>query len=156
MSVKLRSAAGKLNDAIRAGQTCAKYRYTFSLEIRADGENPATGTLRISGRNWPAALKKEQIPEDGKDSDDESRFNALAALYEQKGEQGFVALLLDLAPCLETPLTIQAIEYDFDEFHIAREWIIQPGARAVETRTMLPIEEDCADGPQSASPDDDS
>ncbi len=155
MSVKLQSTAAKLSDAIGARQICDNYKFTFSIEIASDGENPAIGTLGISGKNWPAALPKEQVPPEDKDSDDESRFNALAALYEQKGEQGFAALLGDLAPCLETPFTIQATEYDFDEFHIAQEWIVQPGAKDVEIKKIMPIEEILADGPQSAGPDDD-
>ena len=156
MSANIKSTAAKLSDAIGAREICGKYRFNFSIAVCAAGENPATGTLRISGKNWPAALLQEQVPADDKDSDDESRFNALAMLYEQKGEEGFIALLRDLAPCLETPLTIQATEYNYAEFHIAQEWIVQPGAKDPDIKTIMAIDDDRADGPQSAGPDDES
>ena len=155
MSVKIKSTVAKLSDAIGAREICGKYRFNFSIDVCSAGENPATGTLRISGQNWPAAVRQDPVPADDNDCDEESRFNALAALYEQKGEQGLVDLLRDLAACLETPLTIQATEHDFDEFHTAQEWNVQPGATDIEIKTIMAIDDDRAAGPQSAGPDDD-
>jgi hypothetical protein len=52
--------------------------------------------------------------------------------HRDEGDNGFLALLRDLAPHLETPLLVLAMEQGFMGAS-AQAWIVQPGAKEVET-----------------------
>jgi hypothetical protein len=101
---------------------------------------------------FPEAVRRDQLPneedfhEDGEedlpDEDDDEGFpdedrwyKAVDKLYEEKGEEGFLALLRELAPHLESPLLILEVWNDvfFGHAHGAEVWHVQPGASEVET-----------------------
>lgn len=48
------------------------------------------------------------------------------------GEDEFLDLLQDLAPCLESPLTILALD-NTDNRVAAMTWVVKPGSKDIET-----------------------
>jgi hypothetical protein len=61
------------------------------------------------------------------------------------GDEGFLNLLRDLGPYLATPLVVQAVTMDRHEFVDAKEWIVRPGAKEVETKTIDKLSDDTDD-----------
>jgi hypothetical protein len=98
---------------------------------------------------WPSAVPVADLPPDDDDDDDDENtgawFEALWKLHEDKGEQGLNDLLLDLAPYLAGPLTLQAANFSSTgEFGAAQEWTIRPGATAVGCRKIVGFDDEPA------------
>jgi hypothetical protein len=83
----------------------------------------------------PAALDIVDLP--GKDEypDEDALFEAEWEAFHEKGEEGFLTLLRQLAPHLESPLLIlrAAATSDNGIDYAARAWRVEPGAKEVET-----------------------
>jgi hypothetical protein len=152
MSVQLTSTNAKVNDP----QTVRKILDSYALrgvdiELCEEGSG---GTLKMAFQEgdpdwwaWPLALHRDQWPdeeqypdEDQFDEDelgedeDELGETEWGKRYEEKGEEGFLALLRDLAPCLETPLMLLVVGKDhFTSFYSAQAWTVHPGSKNVET-----------------------
>jgi hypothetical protein len=61
----------------------------------------------------------------------------LAACLDTEGDEGFEALLLELAPYLRWPFVVHMVEAFFDDAPgSAQQWCVRPGAQAVEYRTF--------------------
>jgi hypothetical protein len=97
---------------------------------------------------WPTAVKMIDIP-DGPDAvnDDEDEYEKKSELrdqlHQERGAQGFIDLLLSIAPYLVSPLIIQAASFtNAGEFYGAAEWTVRPGATEVEIKEIDALEKD--------------
>jgi hypothetical protein len=103
---------------------------SWILEVVCDDPDPLVW-------GWPTALHIDDWPDEDRYSDEEEededgpRETEWGTRFAEKGYEGFLALLRDLIPYLETSLLILAVEY-FD-FPGAEVWSIHPGAKEVET-----------------------
>jgi hypothetical protein len=81
--------------------------------------------------------RKYGLPEE-QDLDDEAAMNTFDDLMEKHGEQDFLELLHELAPHVETDLTLQVVSYfSYDSSSTntpinACEWHVRPGNEEVE------------------------
>ncbi len=88
---------------------------------------------------WPLALHRDQWPDEEEYPDEDSDEAELGETewdkrYEKKGEEGFLALLRDLAPFLETPLMILVVGRDHSfSTCAAQAWTVRPGRKKVKT-----------------------
>jgi hypothetical protein len=92
-----------------------------------------------SDNDWPSAVREDELPPfvDGNDEEFDDWYEAASELHHAKGEQCLSELLLKLAPYLIDPLTLQAANFSSaGEFLTAKEWLVQPGATAVECREI--------------------
>jgi hypothetical protein len=89
---------------------------------------------------WPAALHiddwpdEDRYPDEEEEDEDGPRETEWFKRFQEQGDEGFLALLRDLIPYLETSLLILAVEY-FD-FPGAEAWGIHPGAKDVTTLSL--------------------
>jgi hypothetical protein len=56
-------------------------------------------------------------------------------LFFENGSEGFVSLLVEIAPYLKAPLIILAGDMFVD--FIAQTWLVQPGCKDVQTMSVL-------------------
>jgi hypothetical protein len=145
MSVELTSTTAKVNDP----QTVRKILDSYALrgvdiELREEGSG---GTLEMAFQEGdpdlserPLALHRDQWPDEEEYpaeeelDEDELGETEWDNRYEEKGEEGFLALLRDLAPCLETPLMILVVGKEcFTSFYSAQAWTVHPGSKEVTT-----------------------
>src|SRR5262249_40093741 len=82
----------------------------------------------------PRAVKVEDLLDMEADPDDED-CEAEGEVWAEKGEEGLLSLLGELAPHVESALLILVGEgSEFDGFHYsAQAWLVQPGAKEVVT-----------------------
>jgi hypothetical protein len=82
----------------------------------------------------PVALPRSQWPSGDPDElgEDELGETEWDRAFDEKGAEGYRALLLELAAYLETPLVVLLGLSDLKHCS-ARAWIVQPGAKEVET-----------------------
>jgi hypothetical protein len=115
------------------GAVCAlldAYVLDVKVEVKAD-EGGVKGSLRVADDDgWPAAMRRNFLPdpEDGprQDYEDAERY-----LLMEHGEHGFAGLLRELAPYLETPLTVLALRRAGGDSW-ARALTVRPGGAEVE------------------------
>jgi hypothetical protein len=82
----------------------------MDVQVLGDESTPG-GTLTFpTAEDWPSALKyrKYGLPEE-RDLNDNAALNAFYDLRDKHGEQDFLELLHELAPQLETDLTLQVV-----------------------------------------------
>lgn len=90
---------------------------------------------------WPSAVYADEMPSPYEFDDDDLLEDAELEVHEDKGEQGFIDLLVALAPYLDEPLIIQAAEFNTaGEFYRAAEWTVRPGATAVESKEIVALD----------------
>lgn len=94
------------------------------LEMSLLSNDPEAGPLA-----W--ALSSDWLPDKEEFPDDDAWFEAVDDLMREKGDDGFLALLRDLAPYLETPLMILAAGHEC-RWSSARVLRVQPGHQDVE------------------------
>ena len=88
---------------------------------RSDGQ----AYLALYGYDWPEAWKIT----DGVGRED------FAPDYDDDPDDGFAQFLLDIAPCLAEPLTVQAVGSEKCRFPLsACEWHVRPSGTEVEVR----------------------
>src|SRR5262245_23161871 len=119
-------------------------RFDLSLEEVTVTEAPdGSAVLRMIGEIWPEALKVDGIPaEDIAEAVDQYGIetvelaipsNDLEAALNMFGQKHLLDFLLELAPLLLEPLTLQAIQgFEGGAQVDAREWHVRPGAKVVE------------------------
>jgi hypothetical protein len=140
MSVELTSTKTKVNDP----QTVRKILESYAsqgVDIELYEEGPG-GTLEMAFQEgepdwfeWPLALHRDRWPSEDPDQElDEDEWGETEwdRRYEEQGEEGFLALLRDLAPHLATPLTLLRVAMDRGSC-AAQAWTVHPGSKEVET-----------------------
>jgi hypothetical protein len=80
----------------------------------------------------PVALHRGQLPDEQKYPDQNAWGDALDELLQERGGEGFEALLRDLAPHVETPLLLLYADW-VGTGASATVWRAQPGTGEVET-----------------------
>jgi hypothetical protein len=128
-----------------------KYDSTLELEVAAGGK-AGTGSLtahREQARvpadlvHWPTAVRVEELPSEDAFENENLWWDAVYDLHEKRGDQGFIDLLLELAPCLTSPFIVQAAEVTSDgDFIRAKEWTSRPDATEVEIKEIVPLREE--------------
>lgn len=125
-------------DAVHA--VLSKYEIDGDIHSRRE-KGGRGGMIRIRGEEtWPRAVKRDELPPPN-DTDDDGWLDVMF----EKGDQGFLDLLLALAPYLTTPLVVQSVTIDRQYFFNAQEWIIRPGATEVETKAIEILSDDTDD-----------
>ena len=145
MSVELTSTKARVRDPQKVREILATYDVKgVEIQLREEG---AGWVLEMGSHivawdegEWPQALHFDDWPdEDPYPDEDEGDEVELGETewdkrFMEKGDEGFLALLRDLIPCLETPLLILVTVRDA-VFHsiYSQAWNVQPGAREVQT-----------------------
>ena len=136
----LTSNKARVTDRAAVLRVLEDYFYQCDIDVQGE-EGSAAGTIGFSsGEGGPDAVRYEDydLPED-----EDEEFDALSDHQDEDGERGFVKLLREVAPYLETPLTVQAVSYWNDGFPIwAREWHVRPGAEEVEFNSFKHSEDE--------------
>jgi hypothetical protein len=77
---------------------------------------------------FAAAVHHDQLPDKEAYADEGAWMEAWDGVLVEKGQEGFLVLLRELAPHLKTPLLILSASWGGAEGG-ARAWIVQPGAK---------------------------
>jgi hypothetical protein len=143
MGVTLKSTKVYVRDVDRLRERLAEYEWEgveFSLR-----EEAAKWTLELVYSDdhqleWdsPRALKLADLPDEEADPDDDDYSDEEAEADEKRGVEGFLSLLRELAPHIESALLILVGEDRELEGHwySAQAWLVQPGAKEVETLSV--------------------
>ena len=140
MSATVTSTKAKVRDPERVREVLESYEWE-GVEIKLQEEDSGW-TLEMAYRDedwescdWPAALRSEDLPSEDQYPDEDALYDARADLLGEKGGEGFLALLRELAPHLESPLQVLAVAASpFDGFYYgAGAWRVEPGGKEVET-----------------------
>jgi hypothetical protein len=126
--------------------------YYFEVDVLVEEGRHGGPTLRVTGEEWPLAVPADRYPPDEPDFDEDPEayerwheevyYPWREAVLQRDGDEGFAALLLALAPHLETPLTVQVVDCEHHHFYGAQEWTVRPGAGSVEVK-MIEALDDC-------------
>jgi hypothetical protein len=131
MALDAKSTRAKVRDLETIRDILDSYEVrgiSFQLE---EGEGEFTLVAVLDENNdiedEPIALHYSQHPNEEQYANDDDYYDALIDLYYEKGGDGFLALLNELAPHLETPLLILTIwgEGVFG-YHGAGTWNVRP------------------------------
>jgi hypothetical protein len=138
MSVQLIITKAKASDSQKVREISKSYKFR-GVELGIQDE--AEGCFLIMSFNdkayesfqWPAALHRDLWPHEEPNPDDEDKLgnNIWDKLFEEKGRDGFLALLQDLAPYLETPLLIVLVN-GLPNRSSTSAWSVQPGVKEVQ------------------------
>jgi hypothetical protein len=139
MSVTVTSTKAKVRDPERVREVLDSYEWE-GVEIKLQQEGFGW-TLEMAHHDedsdswvWPAALRREDVPSEDQYPDMDDLLDAELKLYLEKGGEGFLALLRELAPHLESPLLIlvTAASQSGGLDYAASAWRVEPGAKEVE------------------------
>jgi len=99
----------------------------FTWKIRTwEGRN----ILELKGDDsWPLAVKFDEMPIEEQFDNEDAYFHAQLDVLYEKGDKGFLSLLNELAPYLQTPLVI-LLSYR-DGRTMSQTWSVQPGGKEV-------------------------
>jgi hypothetical protein len=114
--------------------------YWCGFEPQIEPEHAGTGTLTLAG--WdadPQAVHVDQWPDDEEYPDEDDWDDAMQLVLEEKGNEGFVAMLRELAPYLQTPLTVVWHSIFEGHFGGAGQWTVQPGSPDVQVQEVFPL-----------------
>lgn len=114
--------------------------YAWPVDVNIDlREEDSGGILEVTYEDgdwdaWcsPTAVKVEDLPDPDLYPDDDHFFDAEFEVFEEKGNEGFLALLRELAQHLESPLQFLVANHSGIN-HAATVWLVHPGATDVET-----------------------
>jgi hypothetical protein len=136
MPVTLTSTKAKVSDPQKVEKILDSY-YEEGVAIQLS-EEPDGWTLAmtfrdgdIDGYELPVALPRERLPSEEQYPDDEEWNEEVNNRFDEEGAEGFLALLRELAPHLETPLVILWGAELWRDYS-AKAWVVQPGASEVE------------------------
>src|SRR5262245_17449350 len=103
------SNSAKVNDLDAVLVILGEYETNCAVLVRRD-EDGQGGMIRFRGADSPpkAVLYDELPPPDDTDGSSDDWLDVL----DDEGDEGFVNLLRDLGPYLETPLVVQAVTID--------------------------------------------
>jgi hypothetical protein len=138
MSATLTSTKAKVHDPEKVREVLDSYEWE-GVEIHFLEEE--TGwILELTNHDpdwdsaaWPQALRSEEVPHEEQYPDEEERYDALSDRFCENGDKGFLALLRDLAPYLDTPLLILVSGSARSNECSGQVWRVQPGDTEVET-----------------------
>jgi hypothetical protein len=142
MSVKLSSTRVKVRDSEKVRGILDAYE-TEGVEIQLQDDRTLEMAFEEEDPNWsewPLALHRDQWPDEDRFPDvaisdtDPLEESAWDKAFEEKGKEGFLSLLRELASYLESPLLVlvTARTYDFN-FAGATVWLVQPGTTEVQS-----------------------
>jgi hypothetical protein len=135
----IESTKGNVSN-VKAIKSILDSYWTEFEPIVVPNEGAESGSITISGHDsWPSALHISEWPDSEEHTDDQDWDDAMSDLLEEKGEEGFLALLRDLAPYLETPLTIVWCDIFEGDFWGAAQWTVCPGSPDVEVQRVDPL-----------------
>ena len=136
MMVHLSYRGGKTKDKEKVAEVLSGYELEGVQFLLDEQGNLEVAVENVDGQEygeeWPRAVKKDQLPDRDKYPDQVSWWDAVFKVFSGRGDEGFEALLGELAPLLATPLIILASELISDSGS-AQLWRIAPGASEVET-----------------------
>jgi hypothetical protein len=140
MSVIVTSTKAKVRDPEGVRKVLSSYVWE-GVEIKLQEEDSGW-TLEMTYRDedldsWatPAVLHLLDLPSEGEYPDEKALFQAEWDAFHEKGDEGFLTLLRQLAPHLESPLLIlrAAATSSNGIDYAARAWRVEPGAKEVES-----------------------
>jgi hypothetical protein len=140
--VRLASSRATVSNLAAVRDVIGRYKTSFEVRL-VRGKVRGRGTVRIGPDDgWPRAGNLERLykvaDKRGLDLDDGDegleRFWNLVAEF---GDEDFTDLLLEIAPYLLTPLSVQALAYDHGDSEIrSKVWHVAPGADRVEVNAF--------------------
>jgi hypothetical protein len=143
MSVKLNSTKAKVRDPEKVREILDSYEWQgMEIELQDEGAGwiLTMSYLDIDWESWewPRALRLEDLsalPSEDQYPNEDDFFETEFNLYQEKGEEGLLALLRELAPHLESSLLIVVVTASPSDgfYYAARVWRVEPGAKEVET-----------------------
>jgi hypothetical protein len=139
MAETVKSTRAKVRDAEKVREVLDAYAWD-GVEIKLQEEGSGW-TLEMAYHDeepgmvdWPQAVKREELPSGDEDTDEDDLIEAQADVYDKKGDEGFLALLRELAAHFESPLLILAAAGPDGKFYSGAEvWRVEPGAKEVES-----------------------
>jgi len=137
MSTKLTSTTAKVRDPQKVSKIFASYEVRGAeVELHEEKEgwvlDMAFKDESYDGWEWPAALHRDQWPIQEEYADEDDWYDELDRRFDDQGDEGFLALLRDLAPTLETQLLILVAVRE-SAYSSARAWTVQPETREIQT-----------------------
>jgi hypothetical protein len=141
MSTTLTSSKAKVRNPKKVREILYSYDWD-DFEIKLEKEDTGWTLEVVSYEDnfdaimWPRAVKIEDLPDKDDYPDEDAYFDAEFEVYCDKGDEGFLALLQELAPHLESPLLILALEANTDFYPIAEVWRVEPGGKEVENMAV--------------------
>lgn len=140
MSVRMASTKAKGKDAEKLKEVQNKYELDgFNFQLDQEGNLQALPDSDLD--HWPQAVHIDDLPEhpDEKHEHDEDAWDdwnlAWEEVFHEKGDEGFISLLREVAPCLETPLLILCLNYEGEP--VAQAWNVQPSGAEVQTLELF-------------------
>ena len=81
----------------------------------------------------PRAVLVVDLPKREDFEDEQEYWDSMWYVFSDEGEKGFIALLRELATCIETPMTILSAGIGGNHSASAYMWSIEPGSAEVQT-----------------------
>jgi hypothetical protein len=139
MASTLQSTKAKVTDVQAVQAVLDRYWCDFQAHVEPR-DGAGAGTLTLSGGGSPEALLADELPDRRAYPHQDTWDDAVGVLAAAHGEERFAALLRDLAPYLETPLTVLwHCTLDDGGFGGAAQWTVGPGSPHVQVQTVRPL-----------------
>lgn len=137
MSVELASTTGKVNDIKKVRLILESYCFD-GVDIQVDDIGHLLLSTDGNDFSLPLAVKADRLPNEEEDDPDLEDHNIKMWFKTmcEEGDEEFLAFLRELAPYLETPLMILAVENENGDA-VAQIWRAQPGSETVETMFVV-------------------
>jgi hypothetical protein len=141
---RLESNKATVSDLAAVEDVVNGYHAEFDVLLERGGV-PGQGAIRIvmdPQCGLPVVADCETLDamadERGLDPDDEEKYwESLDELMDEFGDEALADLLLEIAPYLLTPLTVQALAYYHGDSEIrSKVWHVAPGADRVEVNVF--------------------
>lgn len=134
--IDIRSNEAKIINVAAAREIVASFDCRVQVEILS-GYRGKRGAISFEAYDWPTAIRTSELPQEADFPTATKRCNATDSLHRQRGEEGFEGLLLNLAPCLGSVLTIQALCTDAQgNLRRVKEWKVDPGATSLKVQDI--------------------
>jgi hypothetical protein len=137
-SSNLTSYSAELTDPAAAKAVIDRFAGAAAFCSISEPDRTGVVRLTITGKSWPHLVnyrKRNLSP----DIPHEKQL-ALAILRVPRFEhsvQAFAEFLADLGPCLRTPLTVQAVQFEYKSFPMwACEWHVEAGTTYVQVNHL--------------------
>src|SRR4051812_21693895 len=102
----IKSNQAKVNEIEAVQDVLYSYYYAFDVKLEPD-ETDVGGTLElVLSSECPQALSVESIPDPDEYPSKDEWYCQRSRLLTDRGYEGFLTMLAELAPYLESPLTI--------------------------------------------------
>jgi hypothetical protein len=142
MSQGLKSTTAKVKNAKKLKKVLSKYElrgiaFQVDEERNLEAVNDPNDSPEVP--HWPEAVLEDQLPPYPDDENDEDALEAYEEVFDEKGGEGLIALLREIATCLETPLLIVALNRNAFEEPVAQVWNLQPGVAEVQTLEVIAL-----------------